>query len=67
MFLCSLFVIFQVGVAVIDIMTGMYAANAAISALFGRVANGMRGQHIDVSLLYALCYLFVRCQVGIFE
>ena len=39
----------KVGVAIADIMAGMYAASAILAALVGRQASGA-GQHIDVSL-----------------
>lgn len=37
------------GVAVVDISTGMYAAQAILAALVGRQRSG-RGQHIDLAL-----------------
>ena len=40
----------KVGVAVTDILTGLYAANAIQAALIQRGRTG-RGQHIDMSLL----------------
>lgn len=40
----------KVGVAVIDLFTGIYAATACLSALHQRVRTGL-GQHIDMSLL----------------
>ena len=40
----------KVGVAVADLMTGMYAANAIVAALFHRQATG-EGQYIDLALL----------------
>ncbi|MET4163389.1 crotonobetainyl-CoA:carnitine CoA-transferase CaiB-like acyl-CoA transferase [Marinobacterium sp. MBR-111] len=40
----------KVGVAVVDIFTGMYAATSILSALIARDRTG-RGAHIDVSLL----------------
>ena len=40
----------KVGVAVSDLFTGMYAANAILAALMHRAATG-RGQHIDMALL----------------
>lgn len=40
----------KVGVAVADIMTGMYASNAILAALLERQQSGL-GQHIDLSLL----------------
>jgi crotonobetainyl-CoA:carnitine CoA-transferase CaiB-like acyl-CoA transferase len=40
----------KVGVAVCDLFTGMFAANAALAALAYRAQTG-RGQHIDCALL----------------
>ncbi|HEY7725320.1 MAG TPA: CaiB/BaiF CoA-transferase family protein [Anaeromyxobacteraceae bacterium] len=40
----------KVGVAVADLMTGMYAAVAVLAALAHRQASG-QGQHVDLSLL----------------
>ena len=40
----------KVGVAVVDIMTGLYASNAILAALMAR-HNTNQGQHIDISLL----------------
>jgi crotonobetainyl-CoA:carnitine CoA-transferase CaiB-like acyl-CoA transferase len=40
----------KVGIAVIDLTTGMMAANAVLAALYARERTGM-GQHIDISLL----------------
>ena len=40
----------KVGVAVADLMTGMYASVAIVSALFERTRSG-KGQYIDMSLL----------------
>ena len=40
----------KVGVAVTDIMTGIYASTAILAALHARTASG-RGQHIDMALL----------------
>ena len=40
----------KVGVAVIDVFTGLYASNAILAALHARQASG-RGQHIDMALL----------------
>ena len=42
----------KVGVAVADIMTGMYAASAVLAALAARESTG-RGQHIEVPLFDA--------------
>jgi formyl-CoA transferase len=39
----------KVGVAIADIMTGMFACNAILAALHHRSQTG-RGQHIDISL-----------------
>jgi crotonobetainyl-CoA:carnitine CoA-transferase CaiB-like acyl-CoA transferase len=40
----------KVGVAVTDVMTGMYAATAILAALAHRERSG-RGQHVDLALL----------------
>lgn len=40
----------KVGVAVCDLMTGMYAVAAILGALYERTRSG-RGQHIDLALL----------------
>jgi len=40
----------KVGVAVVDILTGLYATSAILAALFARTRTG-QGQHIDISLL----------------
>jgi crotonobetainyl-CoA:carnitine CoA-transferase CaiB-like acyl-CoA transferase len=40
----------KVGVAVTDVLTGMYAATAVLAALAHRERTG-RGQHVDLSLL----------------
>ena len=40
----------KVGVAVIDVFTGLYASNAILAALNARNASG-EGQHIDMALL----------------
>jgi crotonobetainyl-CoA:carnitine CoA-transferase CaiB-like acyl-CoA transferase len=40
----------KVGVAVTDILTGLYASNAVLAALAERERSGM-GQHIDLALL----------------
>ena len=42
----------KVGVAVVDLMTGMYATQAVIAALFHRERTG-EGQYIDMALLDA--------------
>ena len=39
----------KVGVAVVDLTTGMMAANAVLAALYARTRTG-KGQHIDISL-----------------
>lgn len=41
---------YKVGVAITDIMTGLYATNAILAALFARERHGM-GQRIDMALL----------------
>jgi crotonobetainyl-CoA:carnitine CoA-transferase CaiB-like acyl-CoA transferase len=40
----------KVGVAVVDLMTGMYAVSAITAALYERASSG-RGQYIDLALL----------------
>jgi formyl-CoA transferase len=40
----------KVGVAVADLMTGMYATSAVLAALFERERSGL-GQHLDIALL----------------
>ena len=40
----------KVGVAIVDLTTGMMAANAILAALYARERTG-QGQHIDISLL----------------
>lgn len=40
----------KVGVAIVDLTTGMMAANAILAALYARERTGA-GQHIDISLL----------------
>ncbi|OMH33969.1 CaiB/BaiF CoA-transferase family protein [Motiliproteus sp. MSK22-1] len=40
----------KVGVALTDVMTGLYAANAVMAALLSRAKTG-QGQHIDLALL----------------
>jgi formyl-CoA transferase len=40
----------KVGVAIVDLTTGMMAANAILAALYARERSG-QGQHIDISLL----------------
>lgn len=42
----------RVGVAIADLLTGLYAANAIMAALYHRIQGG-GGQHIDLSLLDA--------------
>ncbi|RDA96023.1 hypothetical protein CP533_5804 [Ophiocordyceps camponoti-saundersi (nom. inval.)] len=39
----------KVGVAVVDLTTGLYACNSIMAALLGRAKTG-KGQHIDVAL-----------------
>lgn len=40
----------KTGIAICDLMTGMYASNAILAALHAREQSG-RGQHIDMALL----------------
>lgn len=40
----------KVGVAVTDLTTGLYTANAVMASLIARSKNGNKGQHIDVAL-----------------
>lgn len=40
----------KVGVAVVDILTGLYATSAILAALYSRTQTG-QGQHIDIALL----------------
>lgn len=40
----------KVGVAVVDVMTGLYSANAILAALLARTHTG-KGQHVDIALL----------------
>lgn len=40
----------KVGVAVVDVMTGLYSANAILASLLARAHTG-NGQHIDIALL----------------
>jgi crotonobetainyl-CoA:carnitine CoA-transferase CaiB-like acyl-CoA transferase len=39
----------KVGVALVDVITGLYASNAILAALFERARSG-EGQHIDIAL-----------------
>ena len=39
----------KVGVAIVDVTTGMYACNAILAALFARERTG-QGQHLDIAL-----------------
>ena len=41
---------YRAGIAVVDLTTGMMAANAVLAALYARERTG-RGQHLDISLL----------------
>ncbi|MXR35399.1 CaiB/BaiF CoA transferase family protein [Craterilacuibacter sinensis] len=51
----------KVGVAVTDVFTGLYAANAVQAALLSRTRTGL-GQHIDMALLD--CALAMLANVG---
>ena len=50
------------GVAVVDMMTGMYAAQAVLAALFDRQRSG-RGRHIEMALFD--CGLMVSAYYGL--
>ena len=50
------------GVAVVDMMTGMYAAQAVLAALFARQRNG-RGRHIEMALFD--CGLMISAYYGL--
>jgi crotonobetainyl-CoA:carnitine CoA-transferase CaiB-like acyl-CoA transferase len=57
----------KVGVAIVDIMTGLYATSSILAALLERDAQpeGKReGQHIDLSL-FDVSVAFLANQVGI--
>lgn len=41
----------KVGVSMVDVLTGLYAASAILAALHHRDASGGAGQHIDLALL----------------
>lgn len=43
----------RVGFAISDVTAGLYAVIGVLAALYNRVANGGRGQHVDVALLDA--------------
>ncbi|MBO9354646.1 CoA transferase [Bordetella petrii] len=44
----------RVRISVVDILTGVYASNAALAALMGRSGNGGQGQYIDLSLMHGI-------------
>lgn len=50
------------GVAVVDMMTGMYAAQAVLAALFARQRSG-RGRHIEMALFD--CGLMISAYYGL--
>jgi crotonobetainyl-CoA:carnitine CoA-transferase CaiB-like acyl-CoA transferase len=54
---------YRVGVAVADIVTGMFAANGIVLALYARQATN-RGQHVDVAMLDSVVALLTY-QAGI--
>jgi crotonobetainyl-CoA:carnitine CoA-transferase CaiB-like acyl-CoA transferase len=54
---------YRLGVAVADIVTGMFAANGILLALLARQATG-RGQHVDVAMLDSVAALLTY-QAGI--
>jgi len=49
----------KVGVAVVDVMTGLYASNAILAALYSRNATN-KGQYIDLALLDSQVAVLVR-------
>ena len=55
---------FRLGVAIADIATGMFAAQAILAALVARDRTG-RGQHVDVAMLDSVAALLTY-QAGIF-
>ncbi len=42
----------KVGIAIVDVTAGLYAASAILAALYDRVQSG-KGQHVDIALLDA--------------
>ena len=55
---------YKVGVAIADIVSGMFAAQGILLALYGRERSG-RGQHVDVGMLDAVAALLTY-QAGIY-
>jgi len=55
---------FKVGVAIVDIVSGMFAAQGILLALVARERSG-RGQHVDVGMLDAVAALLTY-QAGIY-
>ena len=50
----------RVGVAMIDLSTGLYAYGAIMAALLHRLKTG-KGQHIDCNLLNTQVYVSLMC------
>ncbi len=55
---------FRVGVAIADIVSGMFAAQGVSAALYARERTG-RGQHVDIAMLDAVAALLTY-QAGIY-
>jgi crotonobetainyl-CoA:carnitine CoA-transferase CaiB-like acyl-CoA transferase len=55
---------YRLGVAIADIVTGMFAAQAITAALFARERSG-RGQHVDIAMLDSVVAL-LSYQAGIY-
>ena len=55
---------YRLGVAIADIVTGMFAAQAVTAALFARERSG-RGQHVDIAMLDSVVAL-LSYQAGIY-
>jgi formyl-CoA transferase/CoA:oxalate CoA-transferase len=55
---------FRLGVAIADIVTGMFAAQGITAALYAREQSG-RGQHVDIAMLDSVAALLTY-QAGIF-
>lgn len=55
----------KVGVAIADVMTGLYSSSAILAALHHRAATG-RGQHIDMALLDSQMSGLINVAAGYF-